>query len=97
MALWTCAKIIRRFLGPVGLCASGSSLRVISERAYLSGSAERATGAVTASAWSPSPGAAGTAYASWKVSLTCRIVYGWLLAIGGLAYVAAVAFFRWRG
>jgi hypothetical protein len=23
--------------------------------------------------------------------------YGWLLAIGGLAYVAAVAFFRWRG
>ena len=23
--------------------------------------------------------------------------YDWLLAIGGLAYVAAVAFFRWRG
>jgi hypothetical protein len=23
--------------------------------------------------------------------------YGWLLAIGGLAYVLAVAFFRWRG
>ncbi|HEV2375514.1 MAG TPA: hypothetical protein VGS19_25545 [Streptosporangiaceae bacterium] len=23
--------------------------------------------------------------------------YGWLLAIGGLAYMAAVAFFRWRG
>ena len=23
--------------------------------------------------------------------------YGWLLAISGLAYIAAVAFFRWRG
>jgi hypothetical protein len=23
--------------------------------------------------------------------------YGWLLAIAGLAYIAAVAFFRWRG
>ena len=23
--------------------------------------------------------------------------YGWLLAIGGLAYVLAVAYFRWRG
>ncbi len=23
--------------------------------------------------------------------------YDWLLAIGGLAYIAAVAFFRWRG
>ncbi len=23
--------------------------------------------------------------------------YGWLLAIGGLAYIAAIAFFRWRG
>jgi hypothetical protein len=23
--------------------------------------------------------------------------YGWLAAIGGLAYALAVAFFRWRG
>jgi len=23
--------------------------------------------------------------------------YGWLLAIGGLAYLIAFAFFRWRG
>jgi len=23
--------------------------------------------------------------------------YGWLMAIGGLTYIAAVAFFRWRG
>jgi hypothetical protein len=23
--------------------------------------------------------------------------YGWLLALSGLAYIAAVAFFRWRG
>jgi hypothetical protein len=29
--------------------------------------------------------------------IQCGSPYDWLCAIGGLAYVLAVAFFRWRG
>jgi len=72
----------RRSAGCAAMAATSASRRSTCGRPRLPG--WPCSSRWSSPGWWPSPGAE-------------RQPYGWLLAIGGLAYLLAVAWFRWRG